>query len=158
MDIDNFIDAEINAFQVAPLAAEKAEKQTAKHLKASASAANTAGDKDLLEDGYSDESWQIAQYLTTLKKPEGLSRTEFRSFKRNALQYAVLDGNLYRRAGKHVPQRLVIDSDERKAEILKELHNDCSHNGRESTYRQVADQYYWENCYEDTKAFVASCD
>ena len=87
-----------------------------------------------------------------------MSRTEFQSFKRNALQYAVLDSNLYRRAGKHVPQRLVIDSDERKAEILKELHNDCSHKGRESTYRRVADQYYWENCYEDTKAFVASCD
>jgi hypothetical protein len=90
--------------------------------------------EDLLEDGYSEESWQIAHFLTSFKKPEGLSRAEFRSFKRKALQYAVLEGNLYRRAGKHVPQRLVIDSDERKAAILKELHDESSHKGRESTY------------------------
>ena len=60
MDIDDFINAEINVFQFALIAAEEAEKRTAKHLKASASAANTAGDKDLLKNGYLDESWQIA--------------------------------------------------------------------------------------------------
>jgi hypothetical protein len=168
VDIDDFIDAEINAFQVVPITAEKAEKRTAKQKasascpqttrKPSASTANTAGDKDLLEDSYSETSWQIARYLTTLQRPEGLSRAEFQSFKRNALQYAVLDSNLYQRAGKGIPQRLVIDSDERKAIILKELHDNCGHKGRESTYRRVADRYYWENCYKDVKAFVASCD
>src|SRR3981189_2513625 len=96
VDIDDFIDAEINAFQVMPVVAEHQDE-----------------DASLLEDGYSEESWQIAHFLTSFKKPEGLSRAEFRSFKRKALQYAVLEGNLYRRAGKHVPQRLVIDSDER---------------------------------------------
>ena len=115
-------------------------------------------DASLLEDGYSEESWQIARFLTSLKRPEGLSRAEFQSFKRKALQYAVLEGNLYRRARKHVPQRLVINSDERKAEILRKLHDESGHKGRESTYRRVADRYYWENCYQDTKAFVTSCD
>jgi hypothetical protein len=114
--------------------------------------------EDLLEDGYSEESWQIARFLTSFKKPEGLSRAEFQSFKRKALQYAILEGNLYRRAGKNVPQRLVIDLDERKATILKELHDESSHKGRETTYRRVADRYYWENCYEDVRTFVASCD
>jgi len=37
---------------------------------------------------------------------------------------------------------LVIDSDVRKAEILKELHEEFGYKGRESTYRQVADRYY----------------
>ena len=49
---------------------------------------------------------------------------------------------MYRRADKNVPQRLVIDSDVRKAEILKELHKDFGHKGRESTYKRVADRYY----------------
>jgi hypothetical protein len=137
VDIEDFIDAEINAFSVAPIVVEG---------------------ENLLEDGYSEESWRIARYLTTLKKPDGLSRAEFRNFKRKALQYAVLESNLYRRAGKNVPQRLVIDSDERKAEILTELHDDCGHKGRESTYRRVSDRYYWENCYDDVRKFVASCE
>jgi len=71
-----------------------------------------------------------------------MSRSEFRGFRRKALLYAVADGNLYRRAGKTLPQRLVIDSDVRKAEILKELHEEFGYKGRESTYRRVADRYY----------------
>jgi hypothetical protein len=77
-----------------------------------------------------------------LQKLVGMNRTEFRSFKRRALQYAVIDCNLYQRAGKGVPQRLVIDIDNRKAEILRELHKELRHKGRESTYRRVADCYY----------------
>jgi ribonuclease HI len=151
VDIDDFIDAEINAFRVASITVDEAEDDPESARKAPAN-------EDLLEDGYSDKSWQIARYLTSLQRPEGLNRAEFRSFKRKALQYAVLEGNLYRRAGKNVPQRLVIDSDERKATILQELHDEFGHKGRESTYRRVADRYYWEHCYEDVKAFVASCE
>ena len=134
VDIDDFIDAEINAFRVAPITADDNESDPG-----SALSQGQDPDLELLEDGYSEESWRIAQYLTTLRRPDGLSRAEFRSFKRKALQFAVLEGNLYRRAGKNVPQRLVIDSDERKAAILKELHDDCGHKGRESTYRRVVD-------------------
>jgi hypothetical protein len=71
-----------------------------------------------------------------------MSRAEFWNFKRKALQFAVTDGNLYRQADKNVLQRLVIDSDERKAEILKELHEEFGHKGKESTYRRIADRYY----------------
>ena len=60
LDIDDFIDAEINAFQVMPVVAEHQDE-----------------DASLLEDGYSEESWQIARFLTSLKRPEGLSRAEF---------------------------------------------------------------------------------
>jgi hypothetical protein len=74
VDIDNFIDAELNAFSVAPVTEAKA---------------------DLLISRYSEDSWRIARYLTTLQRPVGLNRTEFRSFKRKALHYAVTDSNLY---------------------------------------------------------------
>jgi hypothetical protein len=38
---------------------------------------------------YNEESIRIAFYLTTLKKPKNISRTEFRKFKREALKYGV---------------------------------------------------------------------
>jgi Integrase zinc binding domain len=128
VDINDFINAELNAFSVAPVVVE---------------------DVDLLVDRYSEDSWQVARYLTTLQRLVGLTKAEFRSFKRRALQYAVADSNLYQRAGKGIPQRLVIDVNDRKAEILKELHKEFRHKGRESTYRKVADRYYWDNCYKD---------
>jgi hypothetical protein len=53
-----------------------------------------------------------------------------------------MDSNLYQRAGKGVPQRLVINTDNRKAKILKELHKEFRHKGRESTYQRVTNRYY----------------
>jgi hypothetical protein len=62
-----------------------------------------------------------------------MSRAEFQSFKRRALQYAVADGNLFWRVGKTLLQRVIIDSDVCKAETLKELHEEFGHKDREST-------------------------
>jgi len=74
VDINNFINAKLNAFSVAPVVVE---------------------DVDLLVDRYLEDSWQVAKYLTTLQRPVGLTKAEFQSFKRKALQYAVADSNLY---------------------------------------------------------------
>jgi hypothetical protein len=128
VDIDDFINAELNAFSIAPV---------------------TEAEADLLINRYSENSWRIAKYLTTLQRPVELNKNEFQSFKQRALQYAVMDSNLYQRARKGIPQRLVINTEDRKAEILKGLHKELRHKGRESTYQRVTNRYYWDNCYKD---------
>ena len=40
---------------------------------------------------------------------------------------------------------------------MAKLHDDTGHAGRESTYHRVATRYYWEDCYENVRKFVASC-
>jgi hypothetical protein len=74
VNINNFINAKLNAFSVAPVTKAKA---------------------DLLINRYSEDSWQIAKYLTTLQRPVRLNKNEFQSFKYKALQYAVTNSNLY---------------------------------------------------------------
>jgi len=148
VDIDDFVEAELNAFRLAPVRLVGNND---------ANVANDGPTADLLNDGYSDESWEIARFLTTLKKPQGMNRNQFRAFKRKALHYAVTDGELYRIAGKNIPKRLVVDSEEQRQEILQSIHDKSGHKGRESTYRRVADRYYWEGCYNDAKSYVASC-
>ena len=145
LDIDEFVDAELGALSIAPIHADEIECEKTVV-------------ENVLEDGYSEDSQRIAQYLTTLRRPEGMGRSEFRAFKKRALRYAVMDGKLYRVGSKNVPNRLVIDLPERRSQILREMHDESGHKGRESTYRKVADRYYWETCYQDTKAFVASCE
>ena len=140
MDIEDFIDAELGALSIAPIQVEE----------------DDAAD-GILEDGYSEESQRIARYLTMLHKPEGMSRAEFRAFKRQALRYAVMDKQLYLAGSKNIPSRRVVDSAEEQTRILTELHDESGHKGRESTYWKVVDRYYWETCYQDTKAFVTSC-
>jgi len=121
VNINNFINAKLNAFSIAPIVVK---------------------DIDLLVDRYLEDSWQVARYLTTLQRLVGLTKAEFRSFKHRALQYAVIDSNLYQRARKGILQRLVINANNRKAKILKELHKEFRHKGKESTYYRVADCYY----------------
>jgi hypothetical protein len=142
-DIEDFIDAELGALSIAPVRAGGQEEETA--------------EEKVLEEGYSEDSQKIARFLTTLRKPSGMGRGEFRAFKKRAVKYAVIDKQLYRLGSKNVPSRIVIDAEAKRREILKELHEECGHKGRESTYRKVADRYYWEGCFEDTKKFVASC-
>ena len=45
----------------------------------------------VLEEDYYNESEKIAKYLTTLKRPEGMSRSAFRTFLKGALKYAVIE-------------------------------------------------------------------
>ena len=76
VNINNFINTELNAFSIALVVVKDILT-------------------DLLTNKYSEDSWQIARYLTTLQKLAGIGRTEFRSFKRKALQYMVINSNLY---------------------------------------------------------------
>ena len=44
----------------------------------------------VLKEDYCDESEKIVKYLTTLKRPEDMSRSAFRTFLKGALKYAVV--------------------------------------------------------------------
>jgi hypothetical protein len=102
----------------------------------------TASKDGILEDGYLEDLQRIARYLTTLRRPNSIGRGEFRAFKKCALWYAVIDKQLYLVGNKNILSCIVIDLAKRQAEILKELHNECRHKGRESTYHKVTDRYY----------------
>ena len=92
-----------------------------------------------------------------MKKPENMSRVEYRALKREATKYSVRDKKLWKNASKAFPPRLVIDSDKQRTELLEALHNEIGHRGRESTYARLSSRYYWNGMYADVKGYVASC-
>ena len=148
-DIEDFIDAEINSYQVGLLTADNNSQ--------SRSGSTTSYEAPLLREGYSEASWQIAEYLTTLVRPKEMSKAEFRKFKKKALCYTVSEGVLYRAAQKNIPIRVVVDSKEERAEVLKELHDRAGHRGVEATYHKIALRYFWDDCYQEVKSYVTSC-
>ena len=140
LDIDDFIDAELNPIRVYPV---------------------TVGedpDVNVLDDSYSEQSQRIARYLATMVRPSEMSRKEFRQFKLQALKFLVKDRYLFRRANKNVPLRRVVDGLGDRLEILKELHDESGHRGREGTYRRVADRYWWDTLWDDSCTYVRTCD
>ena len=142
-DIDNFVDTELGVLSIVPVQAEEAEEDIII--------------KSILKDRYLEDLQKIAKYLTILRRPDRIGKTEFRVFKKQVLQYTVIDRKLYRIRSKNIPNCIVIDLPEKQLQILKSLYNKSGYKEKESTYRKVADRYYWEIYYQDTKTFVASC-
>lgn len=121
-DINDFILTELNSLRVLPISLEESIP--------------------ILADKYSDHSWKIATYLTTLRQPLEMTTKEFNAFKKNAIKFKVKDNHLFRRNSKNVPMCRVVDDLEERQTILQQLHDESDHKRREGTYRRVANQYW----------------
>lgn len=128
-DIDDFILTELNSLRVSPISLDEPTP--------------------ILADNYSDNSWKIATYLTTLRRPPEMNAKEFNAFKKKAVKFEVQDNHLFRRNSKNVPMRRVVDDPTERQTILQQLHHESGHKGREGTYRRVADRYWWENLHAE---------
>ena len=106
---------------------------------------------------YGEDFLKIAEYVTTMKTPKAMDRRDFRKFKREALNYGVHSGKVWRLPARGSPTKLVIDTDKDKSRILKSCHDDLGHKGRESTYHRVSARYYWKGCYKDAAEYVKTC-
>ena len=51
----------------------------------------------------------------------------------------------------------MIDNEADRQSILKSLHDESGHRGREGTYRQITDRYWWERMEKDVKTYVQIC-
>ena len=119
---------------------------------------NAETESEILEAGYSEDSIRIAMYLKTLRRPTDVSSKDFRGFKKRALRFAVRNHQLWKRASKSVPMKLVIDDEEKRGEILKSMHDELGHKGRESTFGRISARYHWDGLYNDVKDFVRQCE
>lgn len=97
-DIDNFIATELNSMRVNPMALDTSISP--------------------LHESYSEHSFQIATYLTTLQKPAGMTLKKFDKFKKEVLQYKIQDRHLFCQNSKNVPMRQVIDNQADKDKIF----------------------------------------
>ena len=141
--MDDFIDAQINAVMVTSIVVEESSLRESGTL--------------LLLLGYSEDSMQIAHYLNNLQKPALMTLSEFRKFKSNALCFVVRGRHLFRWVSKNILLCWVVDLNDEKLQILRFLHEESVHRGREGTYCQVADCYWWGGLYQDVKWHVKSC-
>jgi RNase H-like domain found in reverse transcriptase/Integrase zinc binding domain len=148
VDIDDWIALELNAVAAVP------RRPGSRELTVSVSPAREA---DPLGSEYSKASQRVARFLRDLKRPIGMDRKEFFNFKNKALLYSVVEKELYKRGSRGMPMRLVVDDPIKQREIIQQCHVELGHKGRESTYRRVANAFFWEGCYVQCKGYVLSC-
>ena len=139
VDIDDFIDAEMNCVRVASVRV-------------------TAANERVLLPEYSDESERIAVWLTTLSRPANMDTKQFLKFKMHALKHLVREKHLFRRMNKNVPMRRVVDDRATKTQILEAMHEESGHRGKEGTYQKIAARYFWPEIMRDVKNHLKTCD
>ena len=157
VNIDDFIEAELNCVRVSGIWASVATGSTRNSESTETEGLDTASEGLYLEGDWSELSQRIATFLCTLKRPENLNRKELRSFKATALRFLVFEKTLFRRQTKNTPQRRVLDAEEDRSRVIQSLHDDLGHKGREATYHKVADRYWWDTCYRDVQDYCNSC-
>ncbi|KAG9388497.1 rve domain containing protein [Pyrenophora tritici-repentis] len=95
----------------------------------------------LLTEEYDEKSEEIAVFLRTLKRPDGLRGQERRKWTKNAARFFVRDRHLFRKATKAMPVRRVVDGEDLQAALIQEIHERLGHKGIQTTFElQVAKQ------------------
>jgi hypothetical protein len=122
---------------------------------AAAEATELAEEGPFGERGY---PWaEIIEYLSNLRRPETMTSAEFRKFKNTATKFLLQKGHLYRRRCASEPPAKVIFMKEERLEILKALHDEGGHRGREGTFRKLAERYWWPRMYDHVRDYVKTC-
>ena len=106
-----------------------------------------------------EESLQrVGEYLEMMRRPAGMPDGEFKRFKGFAVKFLLRDGVLYRRAKMGMPPRRVLGIAKDKEEVLRQLHDESGHWGRDGTYKKAQLRYYWDGLYRNIDRYIRSCE
>ena len=97
----------------------------------------------------------IREFLTTLKRPPDFSDEGYRQFIRQATDYFVNDGKLFRKNRDNGPQ-LVPDPEDRLS-LIQYAHDKLGHKGAFATTRNILVRFWWPYLNEDVRWYVKSC-
>src|SRR5260221_3488579 len=108
-----------------------------------------------IQDKDDEEYWdEILVYLHLGQLPE--SQSEVLKVQKHTKHFFILNGVLWCKNGTK-PPLLVILSRDIRTQIAKDTHDDARHHGRDPTFQQVCNSYWWPNQYVFIAFYCHSC-
>src|SRR5258706_8252971 len=104
------------------------------------------------------QSWSRRTWRQMKLRPEGLMRKKYLQFQRYATKFLLQEGVLFRCYKPNMPPKRVIWDPDECNRIIRELHDQNRHKGRQGTYSKVTLRYWWPGQYRDVEAFVKTCE
>ena len=65
---------------------------------------------------------------------------------------------LFKRSKPNIPPKGVIWHKEERKEIIRKLHDENGHKGRQGTYSKIALRYWWPGLYREVEEFIKTCE
>jgi len=114
-----------------------------------------------IKDCDSPEMWsEIINYLKMDVMPDRCKDpVECKSFVRKTKNFFLHDGDcLWKIELKgRIPCLVVVDTDHH-SELIAEAHNNVGHRGRDTTYKTLAECFFWPNMFNQIAYFICSCN
>ena len=103
---------------------------------------------------------EFIDYLLKHEYPLNYTPQEKQKLARQAIQYVVENGILFKRNKKTPEHSLRVITLQDREKILYNLHSSplAGHFGLRKTIEKVAENYYWPGMENDIKAYIESCD
>jgi hypothetical protein len=97
----------------------------------------------------------IKSFLLDPRRPDHLSDEEYRQFIRQASDYFVLDGLLFRKARDN--KALLVPDPRERLPLIQYAHDNLGHKGVFATTRTLLLRFWWPQMNEDVRWFVRTC-
>jgi hypothetical protein len=97
----------------------------------------------------------IRVFLNDPKRPPFLSDQEYQQFIRQAMDYCVIGGQLYRKKRDGTAQ--VVPRPSKRLQLIEYAHDYIGHKGIFATTRNLLLRFWWPHLNEDVRWFVKTC-
>jgi len=113
----------------------------------------------LNEGEYNGDDLILGHYLENLQRPDGMTDAQYQQLRKKSRDFLIRDGYLFKRGRKRgMPPRRVVGLQVQRTEIIAELHDECGHRGKQSTFDQVRRRYQWKGMYVNVVEYVRTCE
>jgi hypothetical protein len=93
--------------------------------------------------------------LETLERPPDLSDSEYRQFIRQASDYFLVDGKLFRKARDGSPR--LVPNPHYRLPLIQYVHDNLGHKGIFATSRNLLLRFWWPQLNEDVRWYIRTC-
>jgi len=101
------------------------------------------GNEEDGNDNMPNELMRVKRYLSTLRRPDGMTDRAFRAFVQYATEFLIHEGLLFRRSKPNMPLKRVIWYKNEQISIIQQMREESGHRGKKETYEKIALCYWW---------------
>ena len=98
---------------------------------------------------------KVQAWLETLRRPDGFTDPQYKTFMRYCTEFVVIAGQLWRKDPKGEHKKVVPQA--RRLFLITLAHNDVGHHGVYATTALLAERYWWPYMTQDISWFILTC-